>query len=284
MMREADFARTRLRTAADERDVRDRVMRRAERSLAQAARCRLAACPRPNGSRCTRARPRRRAAAGSLEAAARAWSCPRRADRSSEGCARPRPRPRAPAARTAGRAGHASRRCGRERRGRRRAAAAVSAATPMPVGSAPRPPRAAMRRAEAGVPRRPPLRSRSARAAAGQSAPLPARRGRDRQHPARCVNRAVERELADEDDRDRDRWPRTTPSAARMPSAIGRSNDDPAFRTSAGARLIVMRCDGKSKPELRIAARTRSRLSRTLASGRPTIRKKGSPRPTSTST
>ena len=63
----------------------------------------------------------------------------------------------------------------------------------------------------------------------------------------------------------------TTPDAARMPSAIGRSNDAPAFRTSAGARFTVMRCGGNSKPELRIALRTRSRLSRTLASGRPTI-------------
>ena len=47
----------------------------------------------------------------------------------------------------------------------------------------------------------------------------------------------------------------TTPWAARMPSAIGRSNDEPALRTSAGARLTVMRCGGKSKPELRIALR-----------------------------
>ena len=38
----------------------------------------------------------------------------------------------------------------------------------------------------------------------------------------------------------------------------------PALRTSAGARLTVMRCGGNSKPELRIALRTRSRLSRTL--------------------
>ena len=38
-----------------------------------------------------------------------------------------------------------------------------------------------------------------------------------------------------------------------MPSAIGRSNDEPALRTSAGARLTVIRCGGNSKPELRIA-------------------------------
>jgi hypothetical protein len=34
---------------------------------------------------------------------------------------------------------------------------------------------------------------------------------------------------------------RITPAAARTPIAIGRSNDAPAFRTSAGARLTTMR-------------------------------------------
>src|SRR3954452_3656652 len=76
----------------------------------------------------------------------------------------------------------------------------------------------------------------------------------------------------------------TTPLAARTPSAIGRSNEDPAFRISAGARLTVTRCSGNSKPELRIALRTRSRLSRTDGSGRPTIVKPGRPKDTSTST
>ena len=76
----------------------------------------------------------------------------------------------------------------------------------------------------------------------------------------------------------------TTPVAARTPSAIGRSKAVPALRTSAGARLTVTRCSGKSKPELRIADRTRSRLSRTLASGRPTSTSEGSPKVTSTST
>src|SRR6476661_853595 len=69
-----------------------------------------------------------------------------------------------------------------------------------------------------------------------------------------------------------------------MPSAIGRSNDAPALRTSAGARFTVMRCGGNWNPELRIALLTRSRLSRTLASGRPTIVKEGNPNDTSTST
>ena len=63
----------------------------------------------------------------------------------------------------------------------------------------------------------------------------------------------------------------TSPDAASTPSAIGRSNEAPALRMSAGARLTVMRSIGNSNPELRIALRTRSRLSRTLASGRPTM-------------
>lgn len=69
-----------------------------------------------------------------------------------------------------------------------------------------------------------------------------------------------------------------------MPSAIGRSNAAPAFRRSAGARLTVTRPPGNGKPELRIAVRTRSRLSRTVRSGSPTMVNPGSPSETSTST
>src|SRR3989442_1681288 len=63
----------------------------------------------------------------------------------------------------------------------------------------------------------------------------------------------------------------TTPVAARIPSAIGRSNDAPSLRRSAGARLTVIRSDGNAKPAFRMAVRTRSRLSRTAESGRPTV-------------
>src|SRR4029453_19282541 len=69
-----------------------------------------------------------------------------------------------------------------------------------------------------------------------------------------------------------------------MPSAIGTSKAAPALRTSAGARFTVMRWGGNSNPEFRMALRTRSRLSRTLVSGRPTIVKIGMPNDTSTST
>ena len=100
---------------------------------------------------------------------------------------------------------------------------------------------------------------------------MPPRRRGNRQHAARRLDAAVERQLAEQQDvgdvppGDRGRRRRG------LPSAIGRSNDEPALRMSAGARLTVTRCGGNSKPELRIALRTRSRLSRTLASGRPTI-------------
>ena len=69
-----------------------------------------------------------------------------------------------------------------------------------------------------------------------------------------------------------------------MPTAMGRSNAAPTFRTSAGARLTVMRSSGNGNPLFLIAARTRSRLSRTVASGNPTMVSPGNPGDTSTST
>jgi hypothetical protein len=45
----------------------------------------------------------------------------------------------------------------------------------------------------------------------------------------------------------------------------------PSFLISAGARLTVMRSSGKVYPELLMAALTRSRLSFTAASGKPTV-------------
>src|SRR5438445_9507636 len=72
--------------------------------------------------------------------------------------------------------------------------------------------------------------------------------------------------------------------AARSPRAIGRSNAEPSLRVSAGARLTVIRLMGTSYPEFRTAARTRSRASRTPASGSPTAAKVGIPGLMSTST
>src|SRR5207302_5597791 len=72
--------------------------------------------------------------------------------------------------------------------------------------------------------------------------------------------------------------------AARMPSAMGKSNRPLSLGSSAGARLTVIRRAGNSKRELTSAARTRSRLSFTSVSGRPTMVKEGRPFARCTST
>ena len=59
--------------------------------------------------------------------------------------------------------------------------------------------------------------------------------------------------------------------------AIGKSKRPLSFGKSAGARLTVMRRAGKSKRALSSAARTRSLLSFTSASGKPTMVKFGKP-------
>ena len=74
------------------------------------------------------------------------------------------------------------------------------------------------------------------------------------------------------------------PGAASSASAIGRSNDVPSFRTSAGERCTVIRLDGTSNPEVESAAVTRSRASFTAFDARPTMVQDGSPGTTSTST
>jgi len=74
------------------------------------------------------------------------------------------------------------------------------------------------------------------------------------------------------------------PEALSSATAIARSIPGPALRRLAGARLTTIRRSGNSKPQLTRAARTRSRASRTAASGSPTIVKFGRPRWTSTST
>src|ERR1700722_4713443 len=72
--------------------------------------------------------------------------------------------------------------------------------------------------------------------------------------------------------------------AASIPMAMGRSKLGPSLRTSAGARLIVVRPIGNLKPELVRAVETRSRDSFTAASGSPTITTTVSPQPELTST
>ena len=63
----------------------------------------------------------------------------------------------------------------------------------------------------------------------------------------------------------------TAPVAASNASAIGRSKLTPSFRRPAGDRFTVIRSCGKLNPEFSSALRTRSRLSRTTASGSPTV-------------
>ncbi len=75
-----------------------------------------------------------------------------------------------------------------------------------------------------------------------------------------------------------------SPAATRSPIAIGRSSPAPPLRMPEGARLTVTRRSGHGRPLDRTAARTRSRASRTAASGRPTIVKPGRPLETWTST
>ena len=64
----------------------------------------------------------------------------------------------------------------------------------------------------------------------------------------------------------------------------GRSYTGPVLRTSAGARLMVMRRSGHLKPRFFRAAWTRSPLSRTAESGRPTMERAGIPPEMSAST
>jgi hypothetical protein len=74
------------------------------------------------------------------------------------------------------------------------------------------------------------------------------------------------------------------PEATSTPTAMGRSSPAPPFRTPDGARFTVIRRCGHASLLERMAARTRSRASRTSASGSPTTVKPGMPPETWTST
>ena len=75
-----------------------------------------------------------------------------------------------------------------------------------------------------------------------------------------------------------------SPVATSNPTAMGRSSPAPALRTPEGARFTVTRDIGQGRPLESTAARTRSRASRTAASGRPTMVNPGRPFVTWTST
>ena len=76
----------------------------------------------------------------------------------------------------------------------------------------------------------------------------------------------------------------SAPDATSTPMAIGRSSPAPPLRSPDGARFTVTRRRGQLRPLDKRAARTRSRDSRTAASGRPTTVNPGRPFETWTST
>ncbi len=76
--------------------------------------------------------------------------------------------------------------------------------------------------------------------------------------------------------------PASTPRGAA--SAIGRSKPEPSLRSSAGARLTVMRPSGNFSSAAEIPLRTRSRASWQARSASPTIAKPGMPSRTCAST
>ena len=272
------LAGSRRVAAADQAGRADRVMRGAERPAADGP-CRRAARRRWRSAP-PRAPPRARAAAGSKAAGWPPATSRPRAARSSAGCARP-----AAATSSAWRRWRWPRRSARS--GAPAGAAAASGigsggcGAQLAVGQLRKLIEplerddldAADERRLGAILGRHDDRLRPALAAASVIARTPGTR----------AHRAVQRQLPDHR-----RWrsPPTAagPDASSSAAAMARSRPGPALRRLAGARLATMRRRGNSKPQLASAARTRSRASRTAASGSPTTEKAGSPRWTSTST
>ena len=276
-MGEADLARLqRVGPAAHQRDGRRPVVRGAERRTPDepARRQREARggvdAGHLEGVGWVRARGAARRRGG------RAWSCPSRAGRRAAGGARPPPPPR-------GRTGPLADR-GR-RRGRAPAAAAGAArgrglrATDRCPGGrrtmAPsvgtgrttwRPTSCASTVHPSGT-----TTSPAARASMSGSAP-----GTARTEPSRPTSPTKARPT---------RAPAGTCSlAASSAAAMARSRPAPTLRSPGGARFTVTRHIGHVRPVESSAARTRSRASRQVVSGRPTTVKPGRPWDTWTST
>ena len=309
-VREGDLAGRRPGPTADDRGVRGRVVRGAERPASHEGR--RAARGRRQTPRSTRRAPRpRRAPAAGWAPSARGASCRSPAVRPGRGSGRPRGRSRA---RVAPRPGRAP-----PRGPVRPDPTPPSPAAPDPDGSArtspihrvcARGPRCASSRTACGA-----RAATSGSASAARPAPR-ARRGRRPRRPRGPGTRpastsrpggdrhpTLSASLEREGERAGSREPGgprrratarrsrpTTPARTtcseptRMPRAIAASSDDPALRMSGGARLTVMRRGGWTKPLLRSAPRTRSRASCRAASASPTIVKPGIPGATSTST
>ena len=216
-------------------------MRRAERPRGEQAACRRQQPGDRVNRRWPRAPRRTSAAAGSRPPAAPSSSCRRRAARSAACCGRRPPRSPGRAARAPGRGRRRSRRrrpavdgagcCRRIARSATNASGSLSALTR---------PRSATRREQLDSPSTTAASPRLARGSSSAAIAIAPRRRGNRQHAARRLDAAVERELAERAATSATSRRLTTPEAARTPSAIGRSNDDPALRMSAGARLTVI--------------------------------------------
>ena len=276
--RERDLAGAQRRAAAEQSGGGDGVVRGAKRAASRASAARAACRPR---SRPGSPRPPRpgRAAAAATAADAPPSTCPRRAGRPPSGCGRRPRRPRAPGRGPAGRAARRGRVSpGPSRRGRRcRAGAATGCA-----GSSSPPDRGELvEPRDPGSPAgRRPAPPRGRRAAATTSAAVSERTAASAiaSAPGHRAHRAVEGELAGEREPAQRRDGRAARTRRGSPPRSRARSPGPALRRSAGARLTVIRFCGNSKPELTIAARTRSRDSRTAASGRPTTANDGRPR------
>ena len=225
MVREADLAGPRLRAAADERRVRDRVVRRAERTLRDQADARAAAARPPSGRSSTRAPRRTSAAAGFPPSAAPSSSCRRRADRRAADCDRRPRQSRARGAPSSCPRTSARSACvdgaGSRRRGGHHGRVVVGSLTARDGLGQRR------HRQECRSPARPPPRSRSPRQQHARTRPR-AGGGRDRQHAARRLESA----------------PSSDSSPSTSMSATDRRVDDALRGQDAERNRQVERCTG----------------------------------------
>ena len=195
MVREADLAGTWMLTAADERDVRDRVMRRPERAFGQQPR---AGWQEPgdgvDGRRLERLVERQRREDG-RPLAWPSWSCRHPVARSSARCGRRRRQSRAPAAPAPARGRPRSRRRSHRPVAARPAGPRLVTPGMRPGRSTPRPLRPATERDRARAPRRPRLRCcwDAAAAARGSDAAAPPRQSAARRARSGCRHRATAR-------------------------------------------------------------------------------------------
>ena len=265
-------------------DARDRVVRRAERPLGDQPGAAAAPGDAVDARDLDRLR-RASAAAGSTAGAARASSCPCRAARRAAGCGRRRRRSRAPRSTSVWPRTSARSSCARgRRRGGRLGVGAGGGAARRRAGS-PTTSREVLDRRPRRARRPAPPRARAARGTTSPRSPRARGALGDRERAAARPQLAAERRARRRRRSASSALGRDLPPAARTARRrCARSKPGPALRRSAGARLTVMRSQRELEAELRSAARTRSRASRTARSARPTIVKPAGPARMSTST